>query len=162
MPVHLPSPEKYAEIEAVLAEHHTVGPPEVVNAAAVLDLGADREIEYRGRRYLARPISYREGIRLQAVLSRLGDLQKMDSAGEVRVELLAFYRDAIDLCGRLMRPAGWRGVLWRIGLRGRNPFADAGEADLAVLLASFWIARTKPSVRSSAGRSIQAGRSSTT
>lgn len=147
MAATLPSKAYMAEVmEVVLADQ--APPQELVNAPGVIELSEGSTVEFRGRRYKTLPLGYRRAIELQELMTRLSAVRQAPTDPEGREKLLAFFADAIDLCGKMVRPVGWRALLWRIGYyRARSPFLYASEGDLVALLAGFWRCRTRITVR---------------
>lgn|GEM_PF-4648324 len=110
--------------------------PEVLNDDAVLQLNERGEFKYRGRRYRPPPTSFLNAQELERLKRRL-ELLERDPDTSQR-ELLAFYRDAVQVFDRCARP-WWR--RWT-----PNPFRNASEVEVGHLLAVFYTYRFRSEV----------------
>lgn len=120
--------------------------PPVKNVGMATALGDTRVLRFRVWQFVVPPVSYRDGVALDALqirLARLGDTPHDDLARLREVE--EALEEAVGLFRRLVRPASWlgRACWWLIP----NPFADATEGEIGHLFAYFTACRMRSGVR---------------
>lgn len=119
-------------------------PPLLKNVEAALILADPASLElilpYRRRRFRVPPVSYRDGLALNALEVELAILERAkDIDAENLRKRLEILIDSVAIMWRLVRPIGW----WeRLTWRWRaNPFEHAEAAELGRLFAFFCSAR---------------------
>jgi hypothetical protein len=140
--------------------------PAPANVDLLNALAGDEILHYRGRRFRVLPVGFLEGAKLSELEARYANQALKDKArrerrdaGEVVEvdvasikEMLDVLEDTIALFWRLVKPISLiERLLWRWL---KNPFENATEKELGVMLGFFFVCRMKSGVRfSSAGRS---------
>lgn len=131
--------EQLLEGQRLLREQ--IKPPVTLakNVAVAQHLDAPMTFTYRGRRYVAPPPSYRQGVELQELLmeiNRLGD-DNMPETHETLAQLVVVLDHVAQLAPTLCRPTNWfKRLLWRVGAL-HNPFLTASPQELAQLIGFF-------------------------
>lgn len=138
------SEERLAQVQAALAEQARASEPEVRNLGPVLDLSGPLPLEFRGQTYLVPPVPFVFGVRLVGLQERVRRLQDQPDTPAVLEELRAILEEAVELFPSLVRPRGWRRLIWRIA---PNPFRGASEFEIGELMGFFLGCRTRSRVR---------------
>lgn len=117
-----------------------------VNGSTVTRLRTDR-IEYRGRVFRVRPISYPDGVRLQALNLRIEALADQPETPQELAALQVLIEECTILFRTFVTPEHWLDrILWPFL---SNPFLNATEREVADLFGFFFYCRTNSTVRRS-------------
>lgn len=140
------TPEQLEETQRVLRERMPKQPPPA-NVRAVMELDSQTFFLFRGRGYLADPVPYRAGLRLQQLFQQLrnknGESLDTDARFANYAEIL---REATVAMAPLARPQKMPRWLFAIARGFLRPFEDASEREIVDLLGFFLLLRTKSSL----------------
>ena len=122
-----------AEGRAQLLKERAAHAPEIVNIDSALSLGEPVPLLWGEQEYSVKPISYREGLRLQRYSLHFAEFARKPPQDEAGIdELDAFLADVLAFMHGLLRPKP-----------SANPFADATPWEVGALLPFFSACLTK-------------------
>ena len=136
--------ERLAQVQAALEEELRANQPEIRNLSATGALFGSDTLEYRGRRYEVPPVPFALGVALLELQERAGRLQGDVAGIDPAAELGAILNRAVAIFPQLVRPVGWRRLLWPLL---PNPFRKASEYEVGELLGFFSGCRMRSRVR---------------
>lgn len=127
--------------------------PAPQNVRNVARIGSWRLLGYGERQFLVPPVPAIAGARLDAIQRRFAEINRADPTPELVDEYVKLCGDVVTLAHRLVRHHRWRAKGWRgrmarwLWRRSRNPFRDASEGEIGMLLGFFSECRMMSSVR---------------
>jgi hypothetical protein len=134
--------DRLTQVQAALDEELRASQPEVRNLSATGALFGSDTLEYRGRRYEVPPVPFALGVALLELQERAGRLQ--GDVADPAAELGAILTGAVEIFPRLVRPTGWRRLVWPLL---PNPFRAASEYEVGELIGFFSGCRMRSRVR---------------
>ncbi len=136
--------DRLDQVQATLAAEVRANEPETRNLGPVQDLSRPLPLEFRGRTYLVPPVPFVFGVALVGLQERVRRLQDQPDSTEMLAELERIMHEAVALFPALVRPAGWRRLVWRLL---PNPFRNASEFEVGELIGFFSGCRMRSGVR---------------
>lgn len=147
-----PRAEVLKHAEELYQERFPDGPPAEAPAnvgTMLLLAGADvLEMTYKGTLYELGHVSFEDGLELTRAREALEQLEEAVTEANVRAYALAAQR-VVDMAPKYLFPVHgrFRRLRWRLRLR-RNPFRDATDAEVGLLLGFFLRCRMRSRVGS--------------